>query len=433
VAGPLSFSGGLTRGSTRVQIVMITPGLPQPTGAGAAIRNWHVLQFLVRGLGARVQIYTFAGPHDQPPTTPLPAGIEVTVLPRPARAWRRRLGVLASSGRPDLADRLWSAEAQTKIVWQTLRQEIDLVHIGGLEVGRYGREIIEHRPPGAGPAVVLDDFNAEYLLQRRAALTDLASPRRWPIAAYSLIQWRRLRRFERALCRAVDAVVCVSRADAAAVSALGLVYPPAIIPNGVDTQRYRPVPPDQTDLPRFDLVFSGSFDYRPNIDAARWLTSAVWPALRARLPRLTLGLVGQNPAPAIRALGRLPGVTVTGPVPDDRPFLWGAGLYVVPMRYGGGARLKLLNALAAGCAVVSTSMGAEGVGVTPGRDLLIADGARDWVRGCMQLLANEQQRAELATAGRDLVERYYDWSQLIRSFGAVYDVALRRRANGEIA
>lgn len=410
-----------------MRVMMLTPGLPQPTGAGAAIRNWHILRFLTQELGARVHVFTFGEPEAAAAPEPLPAGSEVTVLPRPARDRRRRLHVLARSTQPDLADRLWIPEAQPRVVWEALNGAVDLVHIGGLEVGRYGREVIRHRPAAAAPAVVLDDFNAEYVLQRRAAAVDAAAPRRWPAALYSTVQWARLRAFERDLCRAADAVVCVSRADAAALGALGLARPPAVIPNGVDTERYHPAPAGGGDWPRFDLLFSGTFDYRPNVDAARWLAGAVWPGLRARAPRLTLGLVGQRPAPAVQALAALPGVTVTGAVPDDRPYLWGARLYVVPMRYGGGVRLKLLNALAAGLPVVSTTMGIEGTSALPGRDLLTADTPAAWAQTCLRLLSDAELRARLVAGGRELVATRYEWRRLVRAFGPIYEAALSRR------
>ena len=411
-----------------MRVVMLTPGLPQPTGAGAAIRNWHILRYLVDDLGARVRVIAFGEPGEPAPAEPLPAGVEATVLPRPVRDRRRRLGVLASSRWPDLADRLWIPEAQARLVWQVLQGGTDLVQIEGLELGRYGLEIIRHRPPGGWPAVVFDAHNAEYVLQRRAAATDARMPRRWPAAAYSLVQWQRLRRFERDLCRAADRVVCVSDKDAAALSALGLASPPTVITNGVDTARYHPAPAGAADLPRFDLLFSGTFDYRPNVDAALWLARAVWPVLRARVPPATLGLVGRRPAPAVQALAHLPGVTVTGAVPDDRPYLWGAGIYAVPMRYGGGVRLKLLTALAAGCPVLSTSMGAEGTAVVPDRDLLVADTPAAWVAASLRLLRDADLRARLAVAGRALVEERYDWSRLVRAFAPVYEAALHRPA-----
>lgn len=410
-----------------MRVLMLTPGLPQPTGAGAAIRTWHLLRYLVDRLGAQVQVLTFGAGAPAQAGEPLPEGVAVTVLEAPARAWRRRLAVLAGSTWPDLADRLWSPEAQARVLWAVQRGGVDVVHVGGLEVGRYALEVARQRPAAGGPAIVLDEFNAEYVLQRRAWQTDRRVVRRWPQAAYSAAQWWRLRRFERAVCRAADALVCVSPDDQAALLALDPALRPAVIPNGVDTERYAPRDPATPGLPRFDLVFSGTLDYRPNVDAAVWLGRSVWPLLRARWPELTLGLVGQRPAPAVRALGALPGVMVTGPVPDDRPYLWGAGLYAVPMRYGGGVRLKLLNALAAGCPVVSTAMGAEGVGVEHGRHLLLADRPEQWVRQVGRLLTEPELRARLAEAGRALVEARYQWRALVEAVGPVYEQALARR------
>ena len=407
---------------------MLTSGLPQPTGAGAAIRNWHILRHLVEGLGATVQLLTFGDDGSLPSAEALPAGVAVTALAAPARSPRRRLGVLATSTRPDLADRLWTPEAQTRLFWAIQRTGVDVVHIGGLELGRYALEVHRHRPAGGGPAIVLDEFNAEYMLQRRAYLIDRRSPRRWPQAAYSAAQSTRLRRFERAVCRAADGLVCVSPDDRTALTALDPALRPTIIPNGVDTDRYAPADPATPGLPRFDLLFSGTLDYRPNVDAAVWLgqhgLAAAAGALAGSDARAVRPAAGTR---RVRALGELPGVIVTGPAPDDRPYLWGAGVYAVPMRYGGGVRLKLLNALAAGCPVISTTMGAEGIAVEHGRDLLLADRPEDWVRQVGRLLAEPELRARLIAAGRALVETGYQWRALVRDFGPVYEAALRRR------
>ncbi|MCC6630194.1 MAG: glycosyltransferase [Chloroflexi bacterium] len=414
-----------------MRVLMLTPGLPQPTGSGAVIRTWYILRHLVEQMGADVQVVTFGSDDGAPVAEPLPERVTASVLPAPVRDWRRRLAVLGGSTRPDLADRLWTPDAQTRVQLATQRGGVDLIYVGGLEVARYALEVRRQRG-SAGPAIVLDEFNAEWLLQQRAAATDWRAPRRWPVAAYSAIQWRRLKRFERAACLAADGLVAVSAADAVALAVLDPALAPALVPNGVDVRRYAPVDPDTPGLPRFDLLFSGTMDYRPNIDAVAWLTRAVWPRLRQQWPALTLGLVGQRPTAAVRAHGLRAGITVTGAVPDDRPYLWGATAYVVPMRYGGGVRLKLLNALAAGRPVVSTTMGAEGIAVEHGRDVLLADTPAQWQRQLERVLGEPALRAHLGQAGQATAVRY-DWSVLVRRFGAVYERALARRDGRPLA
>lgn len=416
-----------------MRVLMLTPGLPGPTGSGAAIRNWYILTYLVEQLGASVELMTFAEPDSPIGREALPAAVTLTVMPPPSRDWRRRLRVLALAGRPDLADRLWTPEAQAQLGWRLLDGQIDLLHIGGLELGRYLFELTAELSPRRWPAVVVDEYNAEYVLQWRAWATDCRRPARWPQALYSAVQWWRLRAFERAVGRAADGLVCVSVEDAAALRRLDPTLTPTIIANGVDTVRYAPIRPTTPGLPRFDLLFSGTLDYRPNIDAACWLVEAVWPALWAARPGLTLGLVGQRPAPAVRALAERPGVIVTGPVADDRPYLWGAGIYVVPMRYGGGIRLKLLNALAAGCAVISTTMGAEGVPVVHGRDLLLADRPEQWLRAIDRLLDEPSLRVQLSAGGQALVRQQFDWQQLVGGLAPVYQQALARRRAASVA
>jgi glycosyltransferase involved in cell wall biosynthesis len=401
---------------------MLTAGLPQPTGSGGAIRNWYILRYLTEELGATVQVLAFDAGIGTPIAEPLPDGVTATVLPTPMRAWQQRVGTLTSSTRPDLADRLWSAEARTRIFLATQRGRVDVVHVGGLEVARYALEMANETRRDR-PTIVLDEFNAEWLVQRRAAATDWAALPHWPRAAYSAVQWRRLRGFERAACLMADHIVAVSAADAAALATLHPALQPTIIPNGTDVRRYAPVDRATPGLPRFNLLFSGTMDYRPNVDAAEWLVRSVWPRLLRRRPALTLGLVGQRPTAAVRVLGTRPGVTVTGPVPDDRPYLWGSDIFAVPMRYGGGVRLKVLNALAAGCGLVSTSMGIEGIDVEPGRDILLADSTAQWEQQVDRLLSDPALRARLSAAGQAAAMRY-DWRALVRRFGPVYEQAL---------
>jgi glycosyltransferase involved in cell wall biosynthesis len=351
----------------------------------------------------------------------------IVTLPAPRRSLQRRLATLALSARADLAERLWSPVFARRLQELLARGRYDIVQGEGLELARY--LLLLDRAPGAGPLLVFDDHNAEYVLQRRAAATDLRQPRRWPRAAYSLAQWGRLRRFERQLLRACDLTVCVSEADARALQALAPERPLVVAPNGVDTEYYAPprAPAARAGAapPRFDLAFSGAFDYRPNVDAALWFVEEVWPLLRAR--QLRLALIGRNPVPEVTRLVGREGVVVTGSVADDRPYFAGARVYIVPMRYGGGARLKLLNALAMGCAVVATGAGCEGVAVRDGEHLLIADGAAAFAAAIARLLDDPNLCARLGAAGRGFVQREYDWAGIAARLEAGYEAAFRIR------
>jgi glycosyltransferase involved in cell wall biosynthesis len=160
--------------------------------------------------------------------------------------------------------------------------------------------------------------------------------------------------------------------------------------------------------------------YHANSDAILWFTGRIWPAIHERFPHWTLTLVGSDPPPRVRELSTRPGVEVTGTVPDVRPYYAEAVLAIVPLLTGGGTRLKILEALAAGVPVVSTTMGVEGLTVTPGKEVLIADTEADWLPACSSLADQGDLWRKLVTAGRRLAETRYDWDVLGKSLVTTY-------------
>jgi glycosyltransferase involved in cell wall biosynthesis len=166
--------------------------------------------------------------------------------------------------------------------------------------------------------------------------------------------------------------------------------------------------------------------YPPNVDAALWFCERIWPQLRRRLPDLHFTIVGRNPDPRVVALGRRQGVVVTGEVADVRPYLAGCRCVVVPLRSGGGTRLKILEAMAMARPVVSTALGAEGLAITPGRDILIADEAERFATHVVDLLGSAERALLLGQAGRRLVEDRYGWSGCLAGLDRLYGRLLRR-------
>jgi glycosyltransferase involved in cell wall biosynthesis len=414
------------------RLLFLTPQLPSPTRQGAAIRNWNLMVELAKTY--QIDLLTFADPGEEDLAPPQGAAAvpwqRLVRVPTPRRTALRRLKVLLTTSHPDMADRLWSAPYLRQLSALLARERYDIVQAEGLELARYLLLIARYRLPDYNPLLVFDDHNAEWLLQRRAAWTDLRRPRRWPVALYSAIQQRRLRRFEARTLEAADLTVCVSAADAATLQPLAPDRPLIVAPNGVDTTYYSParIPRER---PRFDVIFSGTLDYRPNIDAVVWFVTEVWPIVthpaerRGRVPRLAL--IGRNPPQEVTRLVLNQGVTVTGSVADDRPYFAGATVYALPMRYGGGSRLKLLNALAMGCAVVSTTAGAEGVEVRHEQHLLIADGAADFAAAIARLLTDEELRSRLGAAGQAFVREEYDWAGIVERLRQGYAAALAAR------
>ncbi len=390
-----------------MKLLFVTPQLPFPPRQGTALRNWG----LIRHLAGRhtICLMSFAAP-DEPVGAPLAAACaDVRTVPPPHRTRIDRLRTLLSY-EADLGRRLWSPAFAAGLTEFVRQHRPDVVQFEGLEMAPYLRRI----EPGVFR--VYDAHNAEYLIQQRALGTDLRKPERWPGALYSWVQLSRLRRFEAQVCRAVDAVACVSDADAAALARLAPGVRPVVVPNGLAIADY-----DQAATPAADrLVFSGKMDYRPNADAAEWFVDEILPRLRAARPAVEFHIVGQRPGARLRRRHGQGGVVVVGAVEDARPHLAGAAVYVAPLRMGGGTRFKLLEAMALRRPIVSTTLGAEGFDVRAGRELLLADHPAEFAARVLEVLGDAGLARALGAAGRAFVEAGYDWRAILPRLESIY-------------
>jgi sugar transferase (PEP-CTERM/EpsH1 system associated) len=253
---------------------------------------------------------------------------------------------------------------------------------------------------------VLFTHNVEAEIWRRHAETNTG----WMGRRLYGTQHRRMLRYEGRALRRFDGVLAVSEADRDTFARLypGAVREPArVVSTGVDTTFFAPAASQAASR---TLVFTGSMDWLPNEDAMRYFCREVLPLIRAQEPAVVLSIVGRAPTPAVKQLAADAGVHVTGRVDDVRPYMEEAAVYVVPLRIGGGTRLKIFEAMAMGKAVVSTTVGAEGLPVTSGEHVLIADEPETFARAVVHLLRDVDARRRLEQAARTLVVERYDWS-----------------------
>lgn len=339
------------------------------------------------------------------------AGVRVVAVPRPASRVRETLDALAQ--RPSLLPLMATAPLatwQVRVLWQQLRPVV-------------GHELAARRPdlvlveidasggwlgdlPSELPVLLsLHDVAPGFLAARAAATSGLEA--RW-LAVEQARAWRDLRRWLPRCAR----LVCVSEADAALLrDGLGAAAPPIdVVANGVDLAAF-PLAGQEPPEERPVLLFTGTMNYHPNVEGIGWFAERVWPRVRAELPTAELVVVGRDPSAAVRALGELDGITVTGGVPDVAPYFAAAHVVVVPLLSGGGTRLKIVEAAASGRAIVSTARGAEGLDVRDGRELVLADDPERFARETIALLRDAPCRARLATAARAFAERQ-DWRAL---------------------
>lgn len=264
--------------------------------------------------------------------------------------------------------------------------------------------------PFDGPApVVLFEHNVEYVIWQRLAALER---RPWLRALFEL-EWRKLRAREAEYCRQAARTLAVSEEDASRLRELAPGANVAAIPTGVDTSYFTPAP--SAEVPA-RLVFSGSMDWHPNEDAVTYFIDTILPRIRQDVPNATFTIIGRNPSAKVRGLGTREGIHVTGTIDDVRPAIAEGAAYVVPLRAGGGTRIKIFEALAMGKAVVSTTVGAEGLAINPGEHFVAADAPETFAQSVVDLLRDPVRRARIGGAGRRLVEEHYSWPSIAATF-----------------
>lgn len=400
-----------------MKVLLLTPQLPYPPHQGTSLRNFHIIRGLAQA--CEVSLLSFLEPGQSVAAEQIGPLAElcrtIETVPVPPRTTGRRLQQLLATRRPDMAHRLFSPAFNVRLLQLLQAENYDIVQIEGIELARY-LPVIRHGSPRS--KIVFDDHNAETELQRRNFLTDLRQPRRWVAAAYSAEQVRRLRKFERWVCQQADWVTAVSHPDKVHLEKLTNCRTPiTVIPNSLDVPQFQL---EAADAIPSDIVFSGKMDYRPNVDAVLWFVDEVWPRVRRERPSTTFTIVGQKPHARLERLRSEPGITLTGWVDRVEPYLAGAKVFVLPFRVGSGTRLKLIEAMAAGKALVSTAVGAEGFPVENDREIKLVDEAEGFATAVLHLLNHPEERQRLGQAAQHFA-RQYDWRVVVPQFLEIYE------------
>ncbi len=380
------------------------PFPPVPPDFGSGLRAFHLLRQLARDHEVTVLGYGNDGQAAMLERAVPVRSVRFVRAPFVAR--HRRLGQLAAALGPRSFYHLSvvGRELQREIDRHLARERFDVVHTVCSNLGPFRLST---------PAVrILDAHNVEHDVFRRHART-----LRWGLRKlHYWLESRKHRREELALCRAQDALLVTSERDARIFRRDIPDVPIHVVPNGVETRYF--TPSGRAPEP-WSLVFTGMMAYLPNAEGVEWFLSRVMPLVLRGLPEARIYVVGRGPT---RALLRLASerVVVTGPVPDVRPYVDRASVYVVPLHSGGGTRLKIAEALAMRKPIVTTRIGAEGVDLVDGETALFADEPEDFARAVGSLLRDAPLRARLAEAGYSLVKRRYEWEVIGESLAAIY-------------
>jgi glycosyltransferase involved in cell wall biosynthesis len=405
-----------------VKVLVITTKSPYPLNEGRALRSYN----LIREMARQHEIHLLSFVQDELDVQ----GIEtMRALCSVVQAVPLYLGPTARlqllrdvlhepfSRLPLQVLKYWTAPMRAAIAALRREHDYDMVHLDMLHLGAY-MDVLADLP------VLLMEHNVEAQILARRADNQTS----WLRRSYLRYQQHKLERFEAAACRRADTVVAVSEPDEVQLNRMSGRTDVVCVPNGVDTSFFRPheAAPAST-APT--LIYVGGFTWFPNLDAIDYFRREILPLVHEHQPDVRLKVIGRYPEAAlVEQIRADPAVELCGLVDDIRPHVHAAAVYIVPLRIGGGTRLKILDALAMGKAIVSTSIGCEGLEVEHDHNIVVADTPRAFADEVLLLLGDPARAQAIGRAGRQRVLACYDWSAVGQGLAIAYEATVRRAA-----
>lgn len=393
-------------------LLLVIPRLPWPPVWGFAQRAYQLARNLADR--AHVTVLTCATPQQRPDVEGFAQHVhEVVAVPvADAPPPRRRIAQVRAlvTGKP------FHAYGQTSPLMQKVLD--DLLRERHFDVVQFeSSQMAALRMPADTP-MVIDEHNIESELLDRLARSERSLLRR----AFHRIEARRYRRFEARAWASAAGCTTTSQRDTDAIARLHPELPLSVVPNGVDSDFFAPMGTPQ--VPH-RVVFTGLLDYRPNLDGVGWFVDDILPHIRRLRPQAEILVVGKGEPNVLRHLSR-PGVRIVGRVPDLRPYLDSASVVVVPLRIGGGTRLKVVEAMSMGKAIVSTSLGSEGIDVVDGEHLVLADSAGAFAAAVVDLLDDHDACRRLGHRARALAIESYSWTGAASTMADLHATLVRK-------
>ena len=396
-------------------MLQLAPRAPWPPDTGAKLRNYHLARVIAGHAGVSLLAFSEPG-YDPPKASDAYEQIEIVRRDQSYSFGKLLQGAVGRTPLPLL--NYTSEEMKQALTRILVKNAFDIIQIESIHLMNYLPVI---RAATSRPLVICDWHNIESDLMRQYAESQSNIARK----TYAGRTARLLSDAERRALSEFDAHVVVSENDAGRLLKLNSGARIQVIENGVDISYYAAEDEAKT---KTRIAFVASMDYHANIEAAISFAKNVWPAVHRACPELIFTIVGRNPSSSVRELTTIAGIEVTGSVEDVRPYYREAMLAVVPLNVGGGSRLKILEAMAAGVPVASTVLGAEGLQVNHRENILISDSYEGLGKAIISLTNEPDLRAQIIFGGRQLVAARYDWSRLGSTLFDYYRQLLAERA-----
>jgi len=383
-----------------MRILILSARLPYPHNTGAKIRAFQLMKVLASQ--HQVTLLTFYGSPQEERYFQTIVELGIRLVP----ILNKNIDV--SVGLREIMHGMISGLPLTVIKYHDKRmatafEELlphhDVLHCEHMHMAQYLTDVHDKLK-------VLDAHNVEAQIAERLVHIE-SNPFKRAVLAWN---HRAMRRYEKRICTTFDLTLAVSMQDRDCYLHEYLAKNAQILENGVDLDYFHTAPSGITT--RLKLVFVGMMGWMPNSDGIKYFVSEILPRIRNEFPGIEVDFVGKDPPEDIVKLSDMPGIRVTGTVDDVRPYVWDAQVYIVPLRFGGGTRLKILEAFAMHKPVVSTSLGCEGIECRNGKELLIADLPSDFADAVIRLLLNSALREDLGSNAAQLVKMHYGWKSL---------------------
>ena len=320
------------------------------------------------------------------------------------------------SSKPQEIYRYKSVKMLTKINEIMASTNFDLVHFNTLAMAQYAFGLQKNVP-----TFYIDNGLAVEDLHRNIKSANSF----WEKIGFRLC-YRKMRVYLSRLCSAFDAIASIREEDKQILKSLRMQANVMVVSHGIDTSYFKPK--FDTSKPN-TIIFVGNLTCQPNVDAILYFCSAIFPTVKLRVPNVTFYIVGISPPESILELETDDNITVTGYVNDIRPYLYNSSVFVAPLRLGGGVRGKILEAMACGVPVISTSEGCKGITAKPDEDIVIADTADEFAKRTIHLLQNKDLRFRLSRNGYNLVNEKYDWEVIVKNLETVYEETVKTFLN----